>query len=481
MDQKRQSWTKGLTGYHWFVFLVASAAWFFDCLDQRLFSLARIPALRSLMPPDTAAGVVQATGKEVTAVFLVGWGVGGLIFGALGDRYGRARMLTITVLIYSVFTGLTFFSQTYWDFAICRFLTGLGVGGVFGLAVSLIAETLPDSSRTGALGMLQVLSTIGNIAAGFFNSLVDWLQRNGYVEPGEGWRYMFLIGAAAGALGYFYRRIPSRAREVAAGESGRQVAERQYFFALSWITGRPCWRKNLVIGALLASTGVIGLWAIGEYAVDLQRNVFRTYYATNSASPLSPAELDTKVNTAVSIAYILNMLGAGVGMWIFTKLAQWYGRRPAFAVGYSSALVITLLVYWKMNSPMDAYWMMPLMGAAAFGLCRFRNLLARAFPEPVPQHRHVVLLQPGSICRRCREPVFGETGDRGIRSIRLAVDGAVFGNDDVRNLCCRAADVTVRTGNERQAAARVSELRAILRNNLATEDTESTESYQQRT
>src|SRR6188768_3159811 len=151
MTEPRKSWTADLTSYHWFVFLVASAAWFFDCLDQRLFSLARIPALRSLMPPDTAPGVIQATGKDVTAMFLVGWGVGGLIFGALGDRYGRARMLTVTVLIYSIFTGLTFFSHTYLDFAACRFLTGLGVGGVFGLAVSLIAETLPESSRTGAL------------------------------------------------------------------------------------------------------------------------------------------------------------------------------------------------------------------------------------------------------------------------------------------------------------------------------------------
>src|SRR6476659_9499746 len=106
-------WWRGLTRYHWFVFLVASAAWFFDCLDQRLFSLARIPALTSLMPSGTEVGVVQATGKEVTAVFLIGWGVGGLIFGALGDRYGRARMLNLTVLIYSLFTGLTFFSQTY--------------------------------------------------------------------------------------------------------------------------------------------------------------------------------------------------------------------------------------------------------------------------------------------------------------------------------------------------------------------------------
>src|SRR6476660_4311035 len=202
MPQERQRWTHELTGYHWFVFLVASAAWFFDCLDQRLFSLARIPALTSLMPSGTEVGVVQATGKEVTAVFLVGWGIGGLIFGALGDRYGRARMLTVTVLIYSIFTGLTFFSHSYWDFAFFRFLTGLGVGGVFGLAVALIAESLPDNARAGALGMLQILSTIGNIAAALFKLLFDHLQKPEIhsIAPGNGWRWMFLVGALPAML-----------------------------------------------------------------------------------------------------------------------------------------------------------------------------------------------------------------------------------------------------------------------------------------
>ena len=115
---------------------------------------------------------MQATGKDVTAMFLVGWGIGGLIFGALGDRHGRAKMLTVTVLIYSICTGLTFFSHTYWDFALFRFLTGVGVGGVFGLACSLIAETMPDGARTGALGMLQVLSTIGNMSAGLVKGIL---------------------------------------------------------------------------------------------------------------------------------------------------------------------------------------------------------------------------------------------------------------------------------------------------------------------
>src|SRR3974390_829328 len=89
--ERRRAWYRELTPHHWFVFAVASAAWFFDCLDQRIFSLERTPALKSLM----AGGDVQVMGKFVTALFLVGWGIGGLVFGSLGDRHGRAKMLTI--------------------------------------------------------------------------------------------------------------------------------------------------------------------------------------------------------------------------------------------------------------------------------------------------------------------------------------------------------------------------------------------------
>ncbi|MGV3534120.1 MAG: MFS transporter, partial [Chthoniobacteraceae bacterium] len=205
-DTSSQVWWRQLTPYHWFVFCVASAAWFFDCLDQRLFSLARTPALANLMGQAPGSIEVQSFGKEVTAWFLIGWGVGGLVFGSLGDKYGRAKMLTVTVLIYSVFTGLSFFSQTAVDFAIFRFLTGLGVGGVFGLAVSLIAETVPAGARVQALGMLQVLSTIGNVAAGFSKMGIDHLEATKVIEPGQGWRWMFLIGALPAALVILIRK-----------------------------------------------------------------------------------------------------------------------------------------------------------------------------------------------------------------------------------------------------------------------------------
>jgi MFS family permease len=379
--EQSRVWYRELTPYHWFVFLVASACWCFDCLDQRLFSLARIPALTALMPADTPTGEVQAVGKEVTAVFLIGWGIGGLIFGALGDRFGRARMLTISVLLYSMFTGLTFFSHYYWDFAMCRFVTGLGVGGVFGLAVSLIAETVPDTARTGALGMLQVLSTIGNLSAGAFNSLFSNLQKPevGVIAPGTGWRWMFLVGALPALLvvftGWFLREPEPWLRAKAEG----RLPKGSIFAPYAALLAEKRWRKNLAVGAIIASTGVIGLWAIGEYAVDLQHRVFRDYYVAEGFT--GPA-LDSAVASAKTWAYTLNMIGAAIGMWIFTKLAMWFGRRAAFAVGFSAALVITLASFWKMNSPQDAYWMMPLMGGAQLAtFAGFAIYLPELFPS----------------------------------------------------------------------------------------------------
>jgi MFS family permease len=371
-------WWRGLTRYHWFVFGVASAAWFFDCLDQRLFSLARIPALNALMQGQEA-GVIQAAGKEVTAIFLVGWGIGGLIFGALGDRYGRAKMLTLTVLLYSLCTGLTFFSQTWFDFALLRMLTGMGVGGVFGLAVALIAETVADRSRTGALGMLQVLSTIGNICAGLVKMGIDQLEVAGTITAGSGWRWMFLVGALPALLVILTQKYLREPEPWLKLQREGRLPKGGIFAPYAGLLKEARWRRNLFVGAVIASTGVVALWAIGEYGVDLQRQVFRTWYV-NAGVPAE--QILAKVNVAVTWSFMLSMLGAAVGMWIFTKVASRLGRRPAFAIGFSLALVVTVLVYWKMDSPRDGLWMLPLMTSCQLAVfAGFAIYLPELFPS----------------------------------------------------------------------------------------------------
>ena len=167
-DSTDGPWYRGMTRYHWFVLTVAALGWLFDCLDQQLFNLARKPAMETLLATADAAADPKAVdffGGLSTCIFLAGWATGGLIFGVVGDRIGRAKTMMITILIYSLCTGLSALSQGFWDFAFYRFITGLGVGGEFAVGVALVAEVMPERARPYALGLLQALSAVGNFAA----------------------------------------------------------------------------------------------------------------------------------------------------------------------------------------------------------------------------------------------------------------------------------------------------------------------------
>src|SRR5262249_5742944 len=155
-----------LTRYHWFVLMVAALGWLFDTMDQQLFNLARAPAMKTLVaasddPPSVVRAKTNEFGAYATSIFLIGWATGGIAFGVLGDRIGRAKTMLLTIFLYSLFTGLSALSTSFWDFSLWRFLTGLGVGGEFAVGVSLVAEVMPDRARPHALGLLQASSAIG--------------------------------------------------------------------------------------------------------------------------------------------------------------------------------------------------------------------------------------------------------------------------------------------------------------------------------
>ena len=360
---RERGWWRSVSAYQWVVFTLTAGAWLFDNLDQRLFSLARIPALTDLMARSATPLEVQAFAKLATALFLVGWGIGGLTFGAWGDRYGRVRLLTIAILIYSVCTGLTAICATAEQFAALRFATGIGIGGVFGLAVAILAESVSGTARLAMLALLQLASTVGNFCAALVKMAFDGIAAGGLIDPVHAWRWLFAVGVLPALLavgcGLVLQESPAwqRLRDTDALPKGWFGAYRELF------ADRAA-RRNLVIGALLAITGVVGLWGIGEYAVDLQHAVFTDYFSAR----LPPGAVAAHVANAKNWSYLLQMGGGAAGMLIFTWIAHRWGRRPAFLIGFAAALVTTVFVYWRLETPLQAYWMMPLMGAAQLGL-----------------------------------------------------------------------------------------------------------------
>jgi MFS family permease len=366
-------WWRDLTPYHWFVFSMASLAWLFDCLDQQLFILARNRAMESLLP----AGMdPNKYGGYATAIFVAGWATGGLIFGAVGDRIGRAKALTMTVLMYSVFTGLSALSTGWVDFAVYRFVTGLGVGGVFGLAVALIADSLPDRSRSGALGTLQALSAIGNVTAGLISMWVGTLVEKKAITPDWSWKLMFLIGALPAFLCVFLQlRLKEPEKWVKAREAGRKTGAA--FGSYASLFGDPRWRRSALFGMILCIAGVIGLWGIGFFAPELVGPVIERSLVEQNL----PAEQVAGAKARwIGINSIVFNIGAFIGMIGMTKLAQGLGRKPAFAIAFIAALIATAGYFQLFNGKGDI-WMSGIMGACQLALfAGFAIYLPELFP-----------------------------------------------------------------------------------------------------
>jgi len=351
-------WYRLLTKYHWFVLIVAALGWLFDTMDQQLFNLARTPAVTELLGSGATKTEIDKYGAWATSIFIVGWATGGLFFGILGDRIGRAKVMMLTILIYSLFTGLSALSVSIWDFAFYRFLTGLGVGGEFAVGVALVAEVMPDKARPHALGWLQTLSAVGNITAAFINMGLGVAEGEGMLGEWKAWRLMFVVGAVPALLAILIRaRLKEPERWQQAVVEGDAVQHKPG--SLTELFGDPRWRKNAIVGLALAVPGVVGLWGIGFFSFDFVRAVFRPHY---EAQGLSPEEIKGKLTVLVGWVSVLQNLGGALGIYVFKTLTQKTGRRPAFLFAFILAMLSTAGTFWFLRDFYDVFWMIPLMG-----------------------------------------------------------------------------------------------------------------------
>jgi MFS family permease len=376
MPDDRYRWYRELNSYQWFVLIVAALGWLLDCFDQQLFVLARQSAMRDLLPGTASQATIDEYGTYATSVFLMGWGIGGLIFGVMGDRIGRTRTMIITILMYSIFTGLSAASRNFWDFALYRFLTGMGVGGEFAVGVALVAEVMPDRARPYCLSVLQALSAVGNISAALVGMSMGALIEANLVE--SVWRPMFVIGAVPAVLALVVRwrlREPERWQQAAHEDAvARKLGSYRELFS------NPRWRHNALVGLALAFSGIVGLWGVGFFTFDLIANVLRDRFV---AEGMPDDRVVAEVAKWKGLASITMNLGGALGMYGFAILAQRMGRKRTFAVCFVAALVSTAGVFYFLEEFHQIFWMVPLMGFCMLSL--FAGY-AIYFPELFPTH-----------------------------------------------------------------------------------------------
>jgi MFS family permease len=358
--QKPQSWTKLLNRYHWFVLIVSALGWLFDCLDQQLFNLARGGAMKALLQDGQDA---KAYGGYATSIFLIGWATGGLIFGMLGDYIGRAKTMMLTILIYSLCTGLSALSQNFLHFAIFRFLTGLGVGGEFAVGVALVAEVMPAQARAGALGLLQSLSTVGNIIAAFIGIGMPMLESGGFIAPGNSWRWMFVIGALPAMLALVIRsrmKEPEQWQRLKDSGAIRDAG----MFTYGRLFADKRWSRNALVGMLMACAGVIGIWGIGFFSPEMIRDALETSF---KAAGVAPDQIGPLKDRWASIGMLIFQVGGFCGMMTMTVLCQKWGRKPTFVFACITAMIATIVQFHFIQTKGDL-WLQFVAGFFQLGI-----------------------------------------------------------------------------------------------------------------
>ena len=359
----------GVTLYHWTVVLIAAAGWTFDCMDARLFVLARESALTDLLGGRVSdPGMIKTYIAYSTTSLILGWATGGIIFGIMSDRVGRVKTMVVTLLTYSIFTGLSGVAVSWIDFTGYRFLVGLGVGGMFGAATTLVAETVPRGFRPLALGSLQFLAAFGNMGG----SLVSlWIQPGaeqslfGY----PGWRVLFFVGILPAALVVpiiFLLKEPQAWLDMR--EASKHATKKVSVGSPVHLFSEKRWRRNTIVGLMLGLAGMIGLWGIGFFSPEL-------------ISEALDGEPQSRIDEVRAFGTASQDIGAFLGMLAFTLVASFLSRRLAFLGAFLLSFLATVYVFNNLNTAADAYWMLPIMGFAQFSLFAGYSIY---FPELFP-------------------------------------------------------------------------------------------------
>ena len=291
-------------------FWAAWGGWTLDGMDAFIYALVLAPALAELLPQSGIAvnpGTTGYYGSVLQALFLLGWGLS-MVWGPIADRFGRVKALMMTILFYSVFTGLCGVVTNIWQLAVLRVLCGIGLGGEQPMGGTFVAEEWPEDRRKMGAGYMHT---------GYYFGFFLAAMANYYIGANFGWRWMFALGATPALLVGW---IQSGVREP---ETWRKQAMEKNRPRLSEAFGAlftPEYRRRTIINSGLFLVSIIGLWAGSIYVPTAvtQMAVREGHTAADAARIASYGSM------VLSIGTIVGCLGAP---WLAERL----GRRRAMA------------------------------------------------------------------------------------------------------------------------------------------------------
>ena len=384
------TWVAAVTPQQWRTLVAAMLGWLLDAMDVMMYAFA-LTAIRSEFSLSGAAAGALASVTLLTSA------VGGVAFGMIADRVGRARALVYSILIYSVFTALTATAQTLAQLVLWRSLVGIGLGGEWAAGSVLVAETWPAEHRGKAIGLMQSGWAIGYILAALLASAII---------PHHGWRVLFAVGVLPALLAAWIRRkVPEPEIWRKAGGGNR--------LHLGEVL-RPPHLRNAAAATALATFLLFAYWGLF------------TWIPAYLASPVASG--GAGMSLVRSSAWIVPMqVGAFFGYVLFGVLADRFGRRPVFLVFVVGAAVL-VPIYGRMAlEPAVLMALGPLLGFFGHGyFSLFGAMLAELFPSSIRGTAQGFCYNVGRAASALAPYVIGALADRAGIGSALALTSAFF-------------------------------------------------------
>jgi len=363
----------GLSPYHWLVVAAGWAGWGFDVFDAVLFNFVApscIPALLHLTAGSPAAhqAAVFWSGA-ITALLLVSWAAGGVLFGWIADRIGRRQTLFATIALYAVGTGLCALSTSLWQLILFRTIAGLGIGGEWGIGATLVAEAVPDNRRVAAGVILQTSSPLGVLLAAAVNYQVAgvWFAD----QPQSAWRYVFLAGllpvVAALGVRLFLREsaLWQRSRARTAPSTPAELFS-------------PQMRSATLSGFFVAAVAILTWWGCNAFLPLLGGMLAHEHALKTGLNPTEARQLAAAWQAHASNAF---SLGGLVGALFAIPLAWRLGRRSMFALYFLFSALALFVAFGAPLAPAARIAMLFAVGAGVYGVFgAFTFYLPELFP-----------------------------------------------------------------------------------------------------